>query len=148
MVGLPRSGKTTFVQKFFGPWGYTIVSRENLKTEAKCKAAVVSALEEGKSVVVDNTNPGPDKRAVFTKLAGKIPVRCFVMKTPRDVCEHNNKYRETFHGIPHVPRVGFAMFEKLFVDPTRSEGFGEIVAIEFVPEFQTKIDRENYCQFT
>eukprot|EP00300_Choanocystis_sp_HF-7_P015246 c18987_g1_i5.p1 GENE.c18987_g1_i5~~c18987_g1_i5.p1 ORF type:complete len:432 (+),score=108.96 c18987_g1_i5:42-1298(+) len=83
MVGRPGSGKSSFTKKFLEAKGYVRVNRDTLKTEAKCKAAVVSALEEGKSVVVDNTNPGPDKRAVFTKLAGKVRLRSD-LKTDRN----------------------------------------------------------------
>jgi len=57
---------------------------------------VEKALSEGKSAVVDNTNPDVKSRAPYLAAAKKhkIPVRCFVMKTPRELAEHMNLFRE------------------------------------------------------
>ena len=57
MVGWPGSGKSTIAQRFMVPKGYVWVNQDTMKTPAKCLKAVEEALANGKSVVVDNTNP-------------------------------------------------------------------------------------------
>ncbi|KAJ3060677.1 hypothetical protein HDU98_003399, partial [Podochytrium sp. JEL0797] len=57
LVGRPASGKTTFTKTHFLPLGYAHVNQDTLVDRKKCIAATIAALEAGKSVVVDNTNP-------------------------------------------------------------------------------------------
>ena len=58
MLGPPASGKSTFAKRYLvKPAGYFHVNRDTLGTQDKCLKATESALKEGKSVVVDNTNP-------------------------------------------------------------------------------------------
>jgi bifunctional polynucleotide phosphatase/kinase len=57
LSGRPASGKSTFTMTHFVPNGYIRVNRDQLGTQAKCKKAVELAFGEGKSVVIDNTNP-------------------------------------------------------------------------------------------
>lgn len=54
MAGFPGSGKSTFAEQYKG---YVIVNRDTLKTWQKCVEVAKKALKEGKSVIVDNTNP-------------------------------------------------------------------------------------------
>lgn len=69
--------------------------------------AAEKALEEGKSVVVDNTNPSADARADYIALAKKykVPCRCFVMDTPIELCHHLNYVRvqQTNGEIRRIP---------------------------------------------
>jgi bifunctional polynucleotide phosphatase/kinase len=150
MVGRAASGKSTFVKRNILPHGYEHVNQDTCKTEANCKKAVATALSSGKSAVVDNTNGGKDKRKLFISIAKEhnVPVRCIHMQTPRELCEHNNQYRERFHGIPHVPGVAYAMFEKGFQEPSLSEGFTEIIKANFAPAFDNDKAKEEYTQFT
>lgn len=69
MVGYPASGKSTFRKQYFEPHGYVAVNRDTLGTVSKCKKFMYQALEEGKSVVVDNTNPSPAAREEFILVA-------------------------------------------------------------------------------
>ena len=68
-VGFPGSGKTTLVETYLVPAGYTWVNRDTLKTQAKCLKAAREALAAGKSVVIDNTSPAARTRADYIELA-------------------------------------------------------------------------------
>lgn len=55
--GFPGSGKSTAFRAVFQPLNYVHVNRDTLKTPAKCLQVAREALQSGKSVVIDNTNP-------------------------------------------------------------------------------------------
>eukprot|EP01126_Amoeba_proteus_P064559 TRINITY_DN905_c0_g1_i17.p1 TRINITY_DN905_c0_g1~~TRINITY_DN905_c0_g1_i17.p1 ORF type:complete len:262 (+),score=39.73 TRINITY_DN905_c0_g1_i17:564-1349(+) len=140
MVGRPASGKSTFVEKYFVPAGYIRVNRDTLKTIPKCKSTCKEALEEGLSVVIDNTNGDPKTRAEFISLAQSkgIPVRCFYLKTPQEVANHLNYVRvmESNGEVRRIPDVAYRTFNKSFKEPSASEGFTEIREIEFIPDLR------------
>merc|ERR1719327_108467 len=107
-----------------------------------CLQAAKAALEEGKSVVIDNTNPDPASRRKFITIAQnlKVPVRCFELTTPRDVALHLNFFRAiiTDGQRRRIPDVAFRSFTSKFNAPTKEEGFAEVVQVPFVPEFDHK----------
>lgn len=94
MVGSPGSGKSHFAQNYLKEYGY--VNRDTLRNWQKCITAVQQYLNQGKSIVVDNTNPDPASRQRYIEIAKKrnIPVRCFVMTTTIEHAKHNNKVIE------------------------------------------------------
>ena len=55
MVGSPGSGKSTFWQNYLP--NYSRVNRDTLKTKEKCYKVAEQEILNGKSVVIDNTNP-------------------------------------------------------------------------------------------
>lgn len=77
MVGAPGSGKSTFCVNHLPK--YVRVNRDTLKTKEKCYKVADEALGQGKSVVIDNTNPKKEDRRYFIDLAKKhgVKVRCF-----------------------------------------------------------------------
>eukprot|EP00479_Gromia_sphaerica_P005035 TRINITY_DN1600_c0_g1_i1.p1 TRINITY_DN1600_c0_g1~~TRINITY_DN1600_c0_g1_i1.p1 ORF type:complete len:206 (+),score=23.21 TRINITY_DN1600_c0_g1_i1:261-878(+) len=142
--GFPASGKSTFANRHLIPHGYEWVNRDTLKTPAKCIKATKAAVSAGNSVVVDNTSPTASDRARYTSVAeaAEIPVRCFWFQTPRNICEHLNFIREkqTSGERRRVPPVGFNMFKSRFEEPRKSEGFSEVVRINFVPQYENEDD--------
>jgi len=146
MIGLPASGKSTFTQKYLVPNGYTRVNRDTLGTAAKCIKVAQEALSEGVSVVIDNTNGIPEKRAEFISLAKKmrVPVRCFYFTTSRELAAHLNyvRVRETGGKIKRIPEVAYNNYLKYFQPPSTSEGYSEIIKIEFVPDFRGDVEFE------
>lgn len=90
MIGAPGSGKSTFVHNHLND--YTRVNRDSLKTKEKCLKVAEQAIKEKKYLVIDNTNPTPDDRAAFIKLAqdNKYPVRGFFLEVSKDLCLHND----------------------------------------------------------
>jgi len=79
LVGPPAAGKSTFCNRYLVPNGYERINMDTLKTKAKCKAAAKKALDSGKSVVIDNTNPSEEARSLYIEMAKvkNVPCRCF-----------------------------------------------------------------------
>ncbi|XP_020298299.1 uncharacterized protein F21D5.5-like isoform X2 [Pseudomyrmex gracilis] len=63
MVGSPGSGKTHFVKNHLKKYGY--VNRDTLSSWQKCVSIIEQYLDQGKSIVIDNTNPDPTTRQSF-----------------------------------------------------------------------------------
>jgi bifunctional polynucleotide phosphatase/kinase len=53
--GSPGSGKSTFWHNYMPK--YERVNRDTLKTKEKCYAVAEGFMKQGKSVIIDNTNP-------------------------------------------------------------------------------------------
>ena len=142
MVGMPGSGKSYYARTVMEEQGgYVRVNRDTLGTQAKCLKAVKAALAAGSSVVVDNTNSSPKARAPYIKAAqaAGVPVRVYVMDTPREIAEHMNMFRANLPGATRkrVPGVAYNMYKKHFVYPVAGEGIAEIKVIEFRVDFSS-----------
>ena len=61
MMGLQGSGKSTFCREFFDDT-YVYVNLDTLKTRYREKEAIQECMKQGKSFVVDNTNPTKEDR--------------------------------------------------------------------------------------
>jgi len=154
-VGPPASGKSTFYKKHLQPKGYIHVNRDTLGSIKKCVAECEKALQHsGNShVVIDNTNPDPDTRKHYLNLGKtyKTPVRCFVFTTTIAHCKHNNKFRELKNTgdakYKPVPDIAFNSYSSRYSQPEISEGFTEIVKVNFIPEFGKTEDGELYCNY-
>jgi len=147
-VGYPAAGKSTFAKTHLIPKGYIHINRDTLKTQEKCQKVAASALDEGKSVVIDNTNGDPSVRKEYIFLAKDrgVPVRCFWFQTSFELAQHLNYFRErlTDGESHHVPRVGYATFKKYFQEPTLAEGFTQIKKINFVTHFSSEKAKEMF----
>lgn len=95
MVGAPGTGKTHVAVNYLKDYHH--INRDRLGSWQKCVGEMEKILAQGKSVVIDNTNPDPPSRLRFLTVAKSknIPVRCFVMKTPIEHAKHNNRVRMT-----------------------------------------------------
>ncbi|XP_023245378.1 uncharacterized protein F21D5.5 [Copidosoma floridanum] len=93
MVGCQGSGKSHFARTHLK--NYCYVNRDSLGSWQKCIAKTEEFLEDGKSVVVDNTNPDKTSRQRYIEVAKKrnIPVRCFMMNLNKEHIKHNNMFR-------------------------------------------------------
>lgn len=93
--GSPGAGKSTFFWHSMQPLGYERVNQDTLKTRDKCMKAAREAIENGESVVVDNTNADIETRAAWIGLAKKlnVPVRLVHFTAPAKLCEHNDTVR-------------------------------------------------------
>ncbi|XP_026461181.1 uncharacterized protein F21D5.5-like [Ctenocephalides felis] len=147
LVGCPGSGKS-FISKELVQSGYVHVNRDTLGSWQKCVAAMKNALQNGKSVVVDNTNADKESRNRYIVAAGKVKVRCGVMTTSFDHCRHNNIFRElTDKTHKEIKDMILFSYRKNFVEPTLSEGFAEIFKINFIPQFDNKEHEELYYMY-
>lgn len=135
LVGKQASGKSHLCENYFVPNGYQRINRDTLGTVAKCEKVARETLKAGKSVIIDNTNPSIEDRKKFIEIAKElsIPVRCLVMNTPDVIIEHMNLFRErTIANSRRIPQVAYNMFNKKFQEPNKSEGFSDIVKVDFV----------------
>ena len=128
MTGLQASGKSTWVRDHLAAT-HAVVSKDHWpnarRREARQARVVAEHLAAGRSVVVDNTNPGPAERAALVALAREsgVPVRAVWVDTPLAVCRARNDARE---GGARVPLVGLFATRKRFVPPSAVEGFNRV----------------------
>ncbi|XP_069803933.1 bifunctional polynucleotide phosphatase/kinase isoform X2 [Dendropsophus ebraccatus] len=150
-VGFPAAGKSTFIKKHLVTKGYAYANRDTLGTWQKCVAACEEALRNGKSIIVDNTNPDVESRSRYISCAQKagVPVRCFLFTAPLEVAKHNNRFREmTSKGHVSVNDMVLNSYKSKYVAPSLSEGFSEIIKINFVPDFKDPDLKAMYEQFS
>ncbi|XP_003388985.1 PREDICTED: bifunctional polynucleotide phosphatase/kinase-like [Amphimedon queenslandica] len=152
LVGRPASGKTTVAKRYFTPRGYTQVNRDTLGTKEKCLKVAAEGLKNKKSIVVDNTNPKREDRKAYIDLAKKssVPVRCIRLKVSPELSYHLNMYRQNkSKGVERrVPMVAYRTFDKYFEEPKVSEGFSEVIELDFVPSFESEEDEGMFKQWT
>eukprot|EP01121_Diplochlamys_sp_Union-15-3_P010579 TRINITY_DN2980_c0_g1_i4.p1 TRINITY_DN2980_c0_g1~~TRINITY_DN2980_c0_g1_i4.p1 ORF type:complete len:313 (-),score=53.53 TRINITY_DN2980_c0_g1_i4:40-978(-) len=150
MVGRPASGKSTFAKNNFKD--YTVINRDKLTTQTKCLKEAKLALSDGKSIVVDNTNPDLKSRKPYIDLAKEkgIPVRCFWYDTDMELTKHLNFYREkvTCPSVRRIPDVAYHTYNKKFVAPSEKEGFDKVTKISFVSRFKNDEHRRLFLQRT
>ncbi|XP_019748240.1 bifunctional polynucleotide phosphatase/kinase [Hippocampus comes] len=152
-VGFPASGKSTFFHTHIIPKGYAYINRDTLGSWQNCVAACKRALQEGRSVAVDNTNPDPEsrKRYVDVAKAAGVSCRCFHFSATLEQAKHNNRFREMAPSDSKHDKVSdivFQSYKKHFVAPALSEGFSEILSIHFVPDFKDSQSEILFRQFS
>ena len=93
--GSPASGKSTFYWQRVKPLGYGRVNQDILKTRDKCMKVATQLVEDGSSVVVDNTNADIETRGAWIALAKKLhlPIRLVHFTANAKLCEHNDTVR-------------------------------------------------------
>ena len=131
MVGLQGSGKSTWVAEHLAGT-HAIVSKDHWPRarhrEARQQRVVAELLAEGRSVVVDNTNPSPAERAPLIALAraAGVPARAVYLDTPLATALARNEART---GRAKVPPVGvFSTLERLD-PPSVGEGFTAVETV-------------------
>ncbi|KFD53225.1 hypothetical protein M514_05935 [Trichuris suis] len=152
LVGVPGSGKSYFFTKYLKPHGFVHVSLDVLANSNRCIKYVEESLEQGNSVVIDNTNADRKSRATYVALAKKANVdcRCFVMNVTFEHARHNNAYRRilgTDKAHNTVTDVVMSTCKARFEEPTLSEGFSSIVRANFLPHFDDQRHQQIYQMY-
>jgi predicted kinase len=128
MVGLPASGKSTH-SKWFEGMHAKFVSRDLCKgNKAKARKQLEELLEEGETIVVDDTNYNKEIRAEVIGLAKRynpINITAVYMNVPKEICLERNKTRAN-----KVPAIAIHSLAKKFEPPTLDEGFTDILIFD------------------
>jgi predicted kinase len=130
-VGLPAAGKSTYYRAHFAAT-HVHVSKDLMpnarRREDKQRMRIDEALSEGRSVVVDNTNPSPADRAPLIELGRRHGARIVALYFETDVKTSltRNRLRE---GTARVPDVAIFATRKKLVPPAMDEGFDEVTVI-------------------
>lgn len=147
-IGLPGSGKSTFVKNKIIPCNYDHINQDTLKTLPKCLSALETSLKNQKNAVIDNTNLSKSNREKFTEICKKYgyTYRYFFFNTPKDICIHNNYLRNYITGgkVDVIPSIVYNMMNKKYEKPTSDEGYEELVEITFSIELDRKIYEKYY----
>jgi len=159
IVGSPASGKSSFVnqfllkdnKKFKKPIEYVHVNQDKLKTKSKCINVTKQNLNNGKSVVIDNTNRDVKTRGEYIAIAKEAGVfcRCIWFVTTKEESFHLNAFRNVAGEASGdeekrtVPAVAIHGFYKNLVPPCKSEGFEDVVQIPFMPGPFDSIERRD-----
>jgi bifunctional polynucleotide phosphatase/kinase len=117
LVGPPASGKSTLARERYP--NYKVASKDIHKT--KDLAVARTALLEGFSVVIDNTNPSVEARAPYLALAKElgVPSRIIVMSTSIAECKRRNDLREK-----RVSSIVYNIFKGKYQPVTEAEAPG------------------------
>jgi predicted kinase len=127
-VGLQGSGKTTYYHNNFAAT-HVHVSKDLMRNvrnrDLRQRQQIEKALGEGRSVVVDNTNPTPAVRAPLVALGRQLGARviAYYFEIPVKMAVERNRLRE---GRARIPDVAVYVTSKKIVPPTPEEGFDEI----------------------
>ena len=149
LIGAPGSGKSNFCENNLTPKGYVRINQDTLKTRQKVIKCLEDNLKEGKNVVIDSTNPEKDKRSEYIKICKKFGyyVRAFNFLISKDLAMHLNNLRAINKNRKHlsgyVNAIPIHAFYKNYEEPQKTEGFDDIVKINFVPgPFENEEDKK------
>lgn len=127
LCGLQASGKSTFRRAYLPD--HEVVSKDMMgsskRKEARQRRLIVEALEAGRDVVVDNTNPSVEERASILEVAPPYGARVVVYYFESNLadCFARNAERADREV---VPPVGIRATRSRLVLPSPEEGFGEL----------------------
>jgi bifunctional polynucleotide phosphatase/kinase len=151
-VGSPGSGKSTFWKNYLPE--YVHVNNDTLKKKEKCFKVAREAMEAGKSVVIDNTNPEKGTRADYIKMAKELKynVRCFFFDIPKPLAFHMDNQREVNahrkHQSKRVGSIAIHSFYKKLEVPEKSEGFSEVETVDLIAgPFDSKEDEQMFFSY-
>lgn len=135
-MGIQASGKTTFYEQMLADKGYTHISLDVLHTRKKEDLLLVDCLENGRSLVVDNTNPEVSVREKYITKAkeyGYQVIGIFFQSRVKD-CMRRNEQR----GLK-VPQKAIACTSRNLQLPSLEEGFDELYFVSINNNNQFKI---------
>jgi len=131
LVGLPASGKSTFFrERFAGTHDHVSkdLLRHNRQPQRRQEQLIAESLASGRSVVVDNTNPGVAARAPLIAIARKhgADVVGYFFVTEAGEALRRNRARA---GRERVPDVAIFTVRKRLEPPTMAEGFDRLFSV-------------------
>lgn len=122
-IGIPASGKSTFYKERFPE--YEHINLDTLHTRNKERLLLEECIRNGRSFVVDNTNPTVEDRTRYIKEAKDNGYRVigYYFRSSVMECLIRNQYREGKAKLPD--RAVKAVHSQMKI-PGFSEGFDEL----------------------
>lgn len=128
-IGIQGSGKTSFYKKYFPEFAH--VNLDTFKKRSKERKFFNQCIEEGKSFVVDNTNPTKFDRQRYIPTAQEngYEIWGYFFNSPLEESMERNNHRE---GLARIPRVGVLSTYKKLEAPEYDEGFDKLFYVKIV----------------
>lgn len=128
MIGIQGSGKSTFYHKFLAK-NFVRVNLDALKTRNQEKILIEDCIKQGKSFVVDNTNPTKEDRQRYIPLvkAAGYKIIGYFMESKLKECIERNNLRQ---GKEKIPSIAIASTSNKLQLPTYDEGFDELYFVK------------------
>ena len=123
-IGIPASGKSSFYAQYFQDT-YTLINLDTLHTRNKENTLMAECLADGKSFVVDNTNPKKTDRKRYITPAKKEGYRIvgyFFQSRMADCISRNEKRT----GKKRVPDIAIVSKSNELELPDKDEGFDSL----------------------
>ncbi|HEY9743531.1 MAG TPA: AAA family ATPase [Coleofasciculaceae cyanobacterium] len=140
-IGLQASGKSTFFHKYFSTT-HEHVSKDlmrNNKNPARRQLQLIEgALQAGRSVVVDNTNPTLEDRVSLIQIGCTYEAQIigYYFKSQVKQCLERNRQRL---GKAQVPDVAIYTTIKKLVRPTYAEGFHQLFNVRITGQLAFEV---------
>ncbi len=141
LIGLQGSGKSTFYRQRYAET-HTLVSKDllrNNRNPVRRQAQLIEeALQAGRSLVVDNTNPTTEVRAELVRLGrthGATVIGYYFHAHVKQSLERN-ALRE---GRARVPDVAIYATMKKLVRPSYEEGFDQLFYVRAVGDMRFEV---------
>jgi bifunctional polynucleotide phosphatase/kinase len=154
LIGPAATGKSTLAQQICErttkrQYPYVIINQDACKTKIKCLKVMHEALEAGKSVIIDSTNPDTVSRLIYVRdlheTYPRIQVWYVWIDNPIDLIQHLNQYRGRY-GFARIPSVAYRVYDKKFTPPSLDEGAKRLIKYHFYPEFKSFKDKLLFLQ--
>ena len=131
LIGLQASGKSTFFHFYFAATHEHISKDQmrNNKHRGRTQAQLIEeALQKGRSVVIDNTNPTVEVREPLIRLGRMYDAEItgYYFESQVKQCLERNRLRE---GKARVPDVAIYVTAKKLVRPSYNEGFDKLFSV-------------------
>jgi len=135
LVGLQASGKSTFFRTYFANTHVHIskdLMRNNRNRDRRQTQLLIAALEAGRSVAIDNTNPTAEERMTLIQQGQRYGAAIvgYYFESDLPACLERNQQRT---GKARVPDVGLYATLKKLVIPSYSEGFQQLFRVAIAP---------------
>lgn len=133
-IGLQASGKSTFFRQHFAAT-HELVSKDlmrNNKNRSRRQTQLIEqALQRGSSVVVDNTNPRVEERAMLIELGKQYNTQIigYYFQSEVQASISRNSLRS---GKARVPDVAICTTIKKLQRPDKAEGFHQLFYVRIV----------------
>lgn len=124
MVGSPASGKSYYSHELENK-GFLRINKDTMKVDKVMLKAFEKGIQEGRNIVVDNTNPTKEARAkwIATAKNALYSITIVWMNFPMPVVEFLDNYRiyKNKNQDTHVPAVAMRVYYKKLEAPTQDE---------------------------